>query len=612
MQSALSRSRLLCAATFGAALTVLAACGDSGPKKDITPATITPSTTDTLRATAGSAVNTVLTVTVKNAAGDPVDSALVTFAASAGGGAVSNPSSRTDATGKASTSWTLGNTAGVQTVTATSGTLTTTFTAIAAASTAATVAKLAGDAQTAAASANVAVAPSVKVTDKFGNGVSGVLVTFSVASGGGAVTGPLVNTDANGVATVGSWKLGPAIGPNSLTATATGLTAVTFSATASAGAATQVVFSSAAPTLNIGQTATVVAQVKDANNNVVTGAALTYSSANTNVATVGASTGVVTGVAGGTTTITATSGTLTAQLAVSVIGHAAGAVLGTVAMTSSIGGIAAAGNTAYVARSTASAVGVVDLPSATLTTSIDLAARTVDVAANSAGTLVAAATSGPNLVWFMNGSTNVRTDSIELPAAPVKLAMTSTGTKAYVDLNNFSLQVIDVPSRTITTTIPVGGTVTAMKIGAGDTLMYVATKLGALYEISIATNAIKRQFSLGLTTIVDLAVAPNGKTLYVTDGTSNVTIVRLATGGMADGIVGFGGSVSAVGVPPDGGALWAAYPGVMSIIPIINGAFDIQTTTAVAGMNASQIVFNRLGTLAAVADVSVNQLIVFK
>src|SRR5581483_6235044 len=82
-----------------AALIAAAACGGSTepngggnppPPKDVTPASVTASTTDTLRANVGSAVGTPLTVTVKNKAGDPLDTILVTFAVTSGGGSISN------------------------------------------------------------------------------------------------------------------------------------------------------------------------------------------------------------------------------------------------------------------------------------------------------------------------------------------------------------------------------------------------------------------------------------------------------------------------------------------------------------------------------------------
>jgi hypothetical protein len=78
---------------------------------------------------------------------------------------------------------------------------------------------LAGDNQSAVVGLAVATPPSVKVTSASGAGVSGVVVTFAVASGGGSVTGGTPSTGGDGVATVGSWTLGSSAGPNTLTAT---------------------------------------------------------------------------------------------------------------------------------------------------------------------------------------------------------------------------------------------------------------------------------------------------------------------------------------------------------------------------------------------------------
>jgi hypothetical protein len=78
----------------------------------------------------------------------------------------------------------------------------------------------------------VAVAPAVIVKDANGNPKSGVVVTFAVASGGGSVTGGAATSNDAGVATVGSWTLGPSAGVNTLTASATGVASVTFSANA--------------------------------------------------------------------------------------------------------------------------------------------------------------------------------------------------------------------------------------------------------------------------------------------------------------------------------------------------------------------------------------------
>src|SRR6185295_12175410 len=104
----------------------------------------------------------------------------------------------------------------------------------------------------------------------------GVSVTFSVASGGGSITGASQTTDANGVATIGSWTLGTSAGANSLAATSSGLSGspITLSATGIAGAATQIALNAGdAQTAVAGAALTTAPSViaKDANNNVVAG-----------------------------------------------------------------------------------------------------------------------------------------------------------------------------------------------------------------------------------------------------------------------------------------------------------------------------------------------------
>jgi glucose/arabinose dehydrogenase len=92
----------------------------------------------------------------------------------------------------------------------------------------------AGQGQQATANTVVATRPAIRVLDRVGRGVANMRVTFVVVAGGGSVTGADQVTDANGVATVGSWRLGAEPGANTLSARTAGLPEVTFNATATA------------------------------------------------------------------------------------------------------------------------------------------------------------------------------------------------------------------------------------------------------------------------------------------------------------------------------------------------------------------------------------------
>lgn len=97
-----------------------------------------------------------------------------------------------------------------------------------------------GNLQEATAGETVETAPSVRVTDRSGNPVSGIKVRFE-ASGNGQVTGGEPTTDSDGIARVGSWKLATTAGQNMLTASADGLDDVIFTAAGKVGPAAKII-----------------------------------------------------------------------------------------------------------------------------------------------------------------------------------------------------------------------------------------------------------------------------------------------------------------------------------------------------------------------------------
>src|SRR5688500_9815932 len=100
-----------------------------------------------------------------------------------------------------------------------------------------TVAANSSTSLTGVVAAIVTPSPSVIVKDQNGLPMGGATVSFTVVSGGGSVSGATVTTDSSGVATVGSWTLGPVAGANVLEATSGALSPVAFTATSIAGVA---------------------------------------------------------------------------------------------------------------------------------------------------------------------------------------------------------------------------------------------------------------------------------------------------------------------------------------------------------------------------------------
>jgi plastocyanin len=142
------------------------------------------------------------------------------------GGTMSVPSSLTDTDGIACSNLKLGTTAGAQSAQAAVAGATgspVTFSATANAGNATALVKSGGDAQQGTVGAPLGEALSVQVTDNFGNGVGGALVTWDVTPGQASVDPVSGNTNGTGLAST-SVTLGPNPGAIIIVASSAGLT----------------------------------------------------------------------------------------------------------------------------------------------------------------------------------------------------------------------------------------------------------------------------------------------------------------------------------------------------------------------------------------------------
>lgn len=110
---------------------------------------------------------------------------------------------------------------GSTTITATSGTLSAQLNVAVIPGQPASIAIVAGNAQTGSHGTTLPDPLCTAVLDAAGNFITGVTVTYTVASGGGTLASPTAPaTDAAGIAISGHWTLGPGTGQQSVTATA--------------------------------------------------------------------------------------------------------------------------------------------------------------------------------------------------------------------------------------------------------------------------------------------------------------------------------------------------------------------------------------------------------
>jgi hypothetical protein len=236
---------------------------------------------DNQQAPVGRLVPIAPTVVVRDAAGDGVPGAIVTFSATAGGGSVVGSRQVTDASGTATVGgWFLGPLPGTNRLTASSpGLGPVRFTATGVAGLPVSMVAVSQTTQSAPVDTRVSDPPSVIVRDAQGIPVPGVRVAFTVTDGGGTVVGSPDTTNANGIAAVTSWTLGATVGPNTVTATAEGLPSVTFDATGTAGAAARVIAIAGAAETAVQGTAVdnpPTVRVTDGSGNRVIGATVTF------------------------------------------------------------------------------------------------------------------------------------------------------------------------------------------------------------------------------------------------------------------------------------------------------------------------------------------------
>src|SRR6185436_11823862 len=198
-------------------------------------ATIATSAGDAQSAPVGTAVPIDPAVLVTDGAGNPVAGRSVTFAVATGGGSITGGNATTNASGIATVgSWTLGATAGPNTLTATSAGLggsPLTFTATGTTGSATQLAITTQPSATAQSGIDIATQPVVRLRDGNGNNVSqaNVDITATVSTGGTLAGTLTVPTNASGVASFTDLAISGVVGNYTLSFDATGLTGATSS-----------------------------------------------------------------------------------------------------------------------------------------------------------------------------------------------------------------------------------------------------------------------------------------------------------------------------------------------------------------------------------------------
>jgi len=450
-------------------------------------------------------------VQLQDANGGAVSQAgvVVTVAITAGAGTLSGTATASTNTSGAATfaGLSIAGTTGARTLTFSAPNLSSATANVTLTGGAATaIASNAGNAQTGIAGSPVSVPPSVTVTDVDGNGTSGVAVTFTVASGGGSVSGASATSDANGIATVGSWTLGGTAGSNSLSAVASGLTGspISFTATGTAGPAAKLSLTTApsATATNRAVFATQpVVQVRDANNNAVSqSGTLVTASVTSGGGTIGGTATATTNGSGvATFTNLSISGTAGAQ---TVSFAATGLTAATVTVTTTPGAATTIAKNAGDGQTGSVSTALPVAPSAKVS-DIDgngVAGVSVTFAVASGGGSVtgASATTGTDGVapvgsWTLgpsNGANTMTATSPGLTGSPLTFTATGAPPVSRIEYGVTTAKIND---------LAIGGTVTPTSTAYGSSNVVVPN---ATYTYASRTTAVATVDATGKITAV--------------------------------------------------------------------------------------------------------------
>jgi hypothetical protein len=208
---------------FVVALGAQAACGGDGSTDPAKPAAMAAVSPDSQTTAAGVKMAAPLVVKVTGGGGSPLAGQQVQWGISAGGGTLSDSISTTNDAGEAQTTYTPGTAPAIAGVTAVLGSLRTTFRVVLVAGDATELRKFGSDSPAAVVGSVLTL--SVKLVDKFGNGVAGKTITWAAA--GGSISATTSTTNDGGVASV-TYTLGGDRGTYTLTATAAGVPSTTY------------------------------------------------------------------------------------------------------------------------------------------------------------------------------------------------------------------------------------------------------------------------------------------------------------------------------------------------------------------------------------------------
>lgn len=225
--------------------------------------------------------------------------------------------------------------------------------------------------------------------------------------------------------------------------------------------------------------------------------------------------------------------------------------------------VAPDGATAYVTNNVDGSLSVLDTSSQTITTTIPLGVNVGGVVVSADGSRIYVANSGEGSlsgVSVIDRATNAVVQIIRTPDAIRRVAVTPDGTTLFA-ISYDTIRIVDTLDGTVVGSIDVGPDLTDLAMSRTGNRLYVCARQGAVLVVDVATRAVIASVPVGGGT-TGVTVAPDGTEIYsanpddntvsVIDATTSSVVATIAVGGAS-------GGVQALAATPDGKDLFVAH-----------------------------------------------------
>jgi YVTN family beta-propeller protein len=372
---------------------------------------------------------------------------------------------------------------------------------------------------------------------------------------------------------------------------------------AAMGAGPQVVLTPSAATLPLGTTLQFDAHLVNPSGKPRANRQFTWSSGNAAVATV-SETGLVTAVAEGSATITATAQRLsgTAQVAVVRRAHPEGVIAGTVALDNGPFGAAASARGTYHITRVAAGVERGDLPEFGFTASVVVGSGPTAVAFSPSGATSYVTNQLSQNLGVIDVAANTQVKTIPLLGDPFMVAVSPDGGTVYVTDNAAHLYAIDAATETIRATLTVSSISNGLVFNPSGTRVYASLLFsGEIVEIDAHADRVIRRMLIGGSKLQGIAMSTDGSELYVADEGASVLRVVNVESGTQVAEVSLPGAGFGVALSPDNAQVYVGLVFDGAVLVVDRASRTVVRTIATGG-TPHRIAFSAGGETAVIAN----------